>query len=721
MKRTALLALVLTGCTAGGRRPPASSAASSTAVADENAFVELHGQRVPDPFRALEDVSAPATTSWRAAQEERLASFLADVPGRTELKRRLAELSRFRVDSPPLAAGERLFFTRREPGETSGSLYALDGSTAPPRLLLDLRSAGTDRRIAMLAPRPDGAAVLVGTTRGKSRWIELALLDVASGRLGDPVARTHTLGGAPAWRRDGLGFYFVKYPEPAPGQEATAPVSEPRLAFREASTGREEVVYVPEKKVTLAAATSPDGRWLVVSETPADAPGNRLLVADLSRPGLRFDTLEMGGAAVTWLGNHGSTGFLFTNAGAPRGRIVRAELGAAAASPWVDVVPEGREAIAGGSAVGGNVVGYFGGRFVAAYLKDGTQVLRVFSESGAFERELPLPKAGAVWALAGSSDRKELYFQTLALADPGTVHVLDVETMSVVPFFLASSPIRPDEIEVEHVFVTSGDGTRVPMFVAHRRGLAKDGGRPAYVYGYGAFGWVSFIWYQPKVLAWLEMGGVYAQPSIRGGGEYGEEWHRAGTGANRINGLRDFEASLDWLVASGWTSRSRLVVNGGSASAPLAANVLLDRPNGAGAVVIDRPILDLLRFDRFTQGAYWAGELGSPQKAEDFALLRAWSPYHNIRAGTCYAPTLVVSGDRDQTAVPSHAYKFTAALQRGQGCANPVLLKVVHGADHNYGVVPEEAADAYGDELAFLTRVLGSALTGVKTPSQPTP
>ena len=247
------------------------------------------------------------------------------------------------------------------------------------------------------------------------------------------------------------------------------------------------------------------------------------------------------------------------------------------------------------------------------------------------------------------------------------------------------------------------------MFLAHRKDFVRDGRRPAFMYGYGAFGWVSFLWYQPFVLNWLDLGGVYALPGIRGGGEYGEAWHRAGAGRAKQTAIDDYLAAAEWLVANRYTSPRLLVANGGSASGGVAAAAILQRPELFGAAVIDRPVLDMLRFDRFSQAAYWLPEFGSPRDREDFAALRAWSPYHNVKKGTCYPPALVMTGDRDQVAVPLHAYKFTAALQAAQGCANPVLLQLVRGAGHNFGATPEQTAETWADETAFLMRVLGIA------------
>jgi prolyl oligopeptidase len=245
------------------------------------------------------------------------------------------------------------------------------------------------------------------------------------------------------------------------------------------------------------------------------------------------------------------------------------------------------------------------------------------------------------------------------------------------------------------------------MFLAHRKGLRLDGRSPTLMYGYGAFGWNSFLFYQPHVLAWLEMGGVYAQPSLRGGGEYGEEWHKAGMGVNEQNSIDDFIAAAEWLIANRYTSPARLAVNGGSASGALDGAAIVQRPDLFGASIVDIPVMDMLRFDRFTTAKYWIQEFGSPEKADEFRALHAHSPYHNVKPGRCYPPTLVLVGERDEVAVPMHGYKFVAAMQAAQSCEKPVLLKVMWGAGHNFGTTPEQSIDSRASQIAFLVRIFG--------------
>ncbi len=707
---------VLPGCTPGAARSRAQPDGRSTG---------LYGERIEDPFRSLEDSTSAATMAWVRGEERGLDEFLEGVPSRAVIRHRIGELSRYPLVSIPVSAGGRLFFTKRAVGDEAASLFVerFDGSRRGPssraseeEIVAPRRALGPDWQISFFAPSPDGRVVLLGLSTGKSRWVELRVWNVDSHWLTEPLGLTNTLAGVPRWRSDNGGFFYVAFAQPRAGMESTVPIERPRLVFQLFATEGADnlrrthpppaLVYEPSQGSGSLLSISPGEGWLAVSETSSRSPGNKLLVFQESR---LLEPLIVGNpdSVWTWLGSEGDDAWALTYERAPLGRVVRIQLTSPAGPRYQDVIAQSNESIVGASGVGGNAVGYLGGRLLVTYLRDGQQLIRIHSKEGALEREVPLPASAAIWGgFSGTGTRPEVYFQALGITDPNTLFRLNVVSGLLEAFRRAPLPFDPRLVEVRRVFYLSSDRTRVPMLIAHRKGMLLDGQRPALVYGYGAFGWISFIWYQPKVLAWLEMGGVYAQPAIRGGGEYGKEWHDAGRGSGKQNSLADYLAALDWLVDAGYTSPERLVVNGGSASGPLAANVLLARPRGLGAVVIDRPILDLLRFHRFTQGAYWASEFGSPDRAEDFPFLKRFSPYHNVRPGTCYPPTLVMSGDLDQTAVPAHAYKFTAALQKAQACERPIFLKVVRGAAHNIGSSEAEAVDAFGDELTFLAKVL---------------
>ena len=537
-------------------------------------------------------------------------------------------------------------------------------------------------------------------------------MNVATGEdLPIPPLSTHALAGTPVWTSDSRAFYFVSFEKEPGSKEESAPPVRPTVRRFLPGEKRESLAYEPpaEPGLLVGANVSDDGRFLMLSLRDGSSSKNRVLVQDLKSGSEPRPLMPEADANYTYLGSRGGRFLFFTDRDASRGRVVAVDPDRPQPENWIEVVAEAAEPVAASSAVGGNALGMFADRILLVYLKDGRPVLRVFDADGRLRAEPELPAGGQIWGgFSGSPGDTEVFYRFLGLTHASTTYRLDLAKYETSVFSRSASTVRgrSGEIAIEQVFFRSADGTRVPMFLAHRKDFKKDGRSPAFMYGYGAFGWVSFLWYQPFVLQWLELGGVYALPGIRGGGEYGEDWHRAGAGRAKQKAIDDYLAAAEWLVANRYTSRERLVANGGSASGGVAAAAILQRPELFGAAVIDRPVLDMLRFDRFSQAAYWLPEFGSPGDPGDFAALRAWSPYHNVRKGACYPPTLVMTGERDQVAVPLHAYKFTAALQAAQGCANPVLLQIVRGAGHNFGATPEQTAETWADETAFLLRVL---------------
>jgi prolyl oligopeptidase len=373
-------------------------------------------------------------------------------------------------------------------------------------------------------------------------------------------------------------------------------------------------------------------------------------------------------------------------------------------SQWHQIVAQQPEAMSARDQTGINPLGMFGGRLVLTYLRDGQPFIRVYSLKGDLLHTVSLPAAGSIWSgFSGNPHDTEVFYWFLGLTDPSTIYRLEVTTGHTSIFAQPQPPFDKSRYTVRQDFYESADGTRIPIFVAHRSDLKRDSAAPTWLYGYGALGWVSFIWYQPHILAWLEMGGVYAQPSLRGGGEYGEEWHRAALKGKKIKAVEDYLAAAQWLISKQYTSSARLVANGGSLSAPLAAAAVERRPDLFGAAVIDRPVTDMIRYERFTGGAFWSPEFGSVENADDFKSLLAFSAYHNAQKPGCRPPILILAGERDRTAPPLHARKLAAALQASQSCRNPAVLKMMAGATHNFGNTPEQQVDSYGDLLAFLT------------------
>ncbi len=679
-----------------------------------NVVDTYHGETIQDPYRWMEEMESAETKAWVTEQENLLERFLGDVDERDALKERIETLQQAELYSTPVKAGAYYVFTRASSVSNRPVLYAQIGLDGAPRVVF--APEGEDI-LTGFTVSPAGRYVAVYTSEGPSRWRRVRILTMPNGDVApDELTGIHTLSGSVSWLADERGFFYTRYELPPDGEQLTAPVERPRLFYHEIGTRQSEdgVVFErPEHPQTLLQhAVSADGTVLAVTIREGSDPNTVVATAEIGADPTRAAPrrIDMPSARYAFLGSDDTTMWMYTTLEAPRGRIIAVELQGSESRAWREVVPERRETVAGGSLVGGNAVSLLGDRFVAMVLRDAQPLVRVFSLLGDLEGEIELPGVGSIWGgFTGDRHENEVFYAFLSLTAGRTVYRLDLDTGESSVFKRSRLAFDADAFESRQVFVTSTDGTRVPMFVTYRKGIELDGSHYAFMYGYGAFGWIAFPWYQAHVVAWLERGGVYALPAIRGGGEYGEEWHRAGIGVNRQNAIDDYIAAAEWLVEHGYTSPQKLVANGGSASGALAAAALMQRPDLFGAGVIDIPALDLLRYHRFTAAGSWIEEFGSADDPADFEVLRSISPYHNVAPGACYPPILTMVGERDETAVPMHGYKFTAALQHAQTCDSPALLKVIRGAGHSHGTTSEQQARTWADALAFIIKSLDLA------------
>jgi prolyl oligopeptidase len=659
-----------------------------------------HGATVLDAYRALEDVTSAATRRWIEEQDARTVRALESHPDRERLLRRLEAVMRFTVLGAPVARGGRYFYTRQEPGQERPVLVVQEGLRGAPRILVDA-NALPDRTLAGFVPSPDGRLVAYGLARPGSSWARWRIRDLDAGKdLADELVGLRAT--PPSWTADARLVYAAS-PEPRPDEELTAPVTGQRVFLHRLGDpiSRDVVVYerAGEEGWFTTPTVSDDGRNLFLAVRKGSSTRNRLLFKRLAPDAPVAAIADGDEAAFTFVASDGDEAWIQTDLDAPRGRVVALDL-RHPRGPWRTIVPEAPEALSS--------VAMVADRLLAIYLRDAVPTLRVFDRGGRLQREQPFPHLGTTFSgFTGRRTDHEAFFTLNSVALPPSPYRLDPRAGSFAPFLDLELPFQPDDFVLEQVFYTARDGTRIPMFLARKRDAAPSGPRPALAYGYGAFGWPAFPWFQPHVLVWLEEGGLYALPGIRGGGEYGDAWHRAGMRQNKQRSVDDFVDALEWLVARGYTSRERLAVNGGSFSGLLAGAVAVQRPDLVGAALLDIPVLDLLRFDRFTAGARWEPELGTPSDPEAFRVLRALSPYHNVKPGVCYPATLVTAGERDGTAMPAHAYKFAAALQAAQACPAPVLLKVAWGAGHAVGATPAESRRTWALQLAFLRQALG--------------
>lgn len=669
----------------------------------------LHGIAVPDPYRWMEAMTSQETGDWARA-EDRYTRRLLGGPARDSLRARIAAIAGGRRYGVPVRGGSRYYYVDADASFSRSRLIETDAG-GKSRIVLheDSLPGSGATRLARVAPSPDGRWLAWGTSTSGSSWLVLRVRDLHRSRdLGDSLTGLHSARSTLVWLPDGSGFYYERLVPPRAGEELSQRLGGETLWYHQTGTSQsaDRLIYDPGiASQVLSTSISGDGRWLVMGQSEGGAPTNTVLVQDLRQPqAVVVPLIGTADAAYTFLGGFGDTLWFQTTLDAPRSRIVALNPRRPDRSEWRVVIPQSEDPV--DPTIGAALIGE---QLIVPYRHDAWMKVSVFDRTGRFSYDLKLPKVASIWTpFTGLPAGKEAMFVLSDFADPGTVYRLDVPTGGLTVFRQPQLVHDPQAFVTRQVFFHSKDGTRIPMFVSHRRDLTPSSGTPVLLYGYGAFGWSASPWFRPDVTAWMERGGMFAMPNIRGGGEYGQQWHEAGIRRNKQRAIDDMIAAAEWLIGSGWTSRGRLIINGGSASGMLAAAAMLQRPELFAAGTIDYPALDMVRLDHFTGGRQWRSDFGSTEDPEDFRALLAYSPYHAIRPGECYPPTLVLPGEKDETTVPMHAYKFIAALQAAQSCPNPVLLRVSWGAGHSAGATVEDSIDNWADQLSFMEYVMGS-------------
>lgn len=671
----------------------------------------LHGVPVPDPYRWLEDLDSPETRAWVDTQNRFTAEYLKSLPGREGLRRRLAELWDFPRWGPPFRQGGRYFFVRHDGLRDQCVLYTQDSLDGAPRALVDPNQLSGDGTVALAAFNlsEDGQYLAYGLTYGGSDWQEWRVREVATGRDLSDVLRWVKFSQS-AWTHDGGGFFYCRYDEPGEERLGNANFWQKIYYHRLGSDQAEDVLVYhrpDDPEMGFIPYISDDGRYLFIHAWKGTEDENALYYLDLSGRDLSEPDAPVCGlltafdASYTYVGTDGPIVWLQTDAGAPRGRLIAVDVRDPAPARWREVIPETEETLQAVTAVGR--------RLVALYLKDASSRVRIFEQDGRLVRELELPGLGSASGFWGTRKSSETFFLFASYTTPGTVYHYDVETGETRLFDGPKVGFDPEAFETRQVFYESRDGTRIPMFITCRKGLPLDGSHPTFLYGYGGFNTSMTPSFSVPYLAWMERGGIYAVANLRGGGEYGEEWHLAGTRHNKQNTFDDFIAAGEWLIANGYTSRERLALGGHSNGGLVSGAVLIQRPDLASAVLVGVGVLDMLRFHKFTIGWGWVSDYGSPDEPDEFAVLYSYSPYHNVCPGTSYPAVLITTADHDDRVVPAHSFKFAAALQHAQAGPAPVLLRIETRAGHGTGKPVSKQIEEAADELSFLWSALQGA------------
>jgi prolyl oligopeptidase len=655
-----------------------------------------HGVEVADPYRWLEALDSEEVQTWIKAQDALTRRVVEKLPGRDAILARLGAIIPKERYHPPQKRGNRYFYVKRARDDqgTWWGLYSQEGLDGEPKLFVTTRDFDGDFRFATYSGTgepafqvdPNGRYLAYGISKARSRWSNWYVVDLRAGKaLPDVLQGIHAKMPRVLWSPDGSGFFYAAYDLPEnPDEMQNAAFKNHRLFYHHIGTPlgtpqvSDQLVFEKpdQPDITFWAWLTSDGGHLAL----LGSEGSRswLFIKDArNHASTPIRIAESQEARYSLAGGFGSKLWFRTTDGAPKGRLVEIDLQQPDRNHWREIIAESHEATLNGAT-------YFGGRFLLYYTKDAIPDVRIFSRDGAFQNHVDLPYIGWIrGGFTGRADDSQVAFTLQGTGEPDTIYLLDMPSGKTSVFKTTEPEFPRAEYISKQVFFRSKDGTRVPMTIMHKRGLPLDGSNPAWLYAYGS-NWPAVPWYPARFRIWLEMGGVYALANIRGGSEYGQSWQEAGSGVNKQNGIDDYLAAGAWLIDNGYTSPKKLIANGGSASGPLAAAAILQRPDLFGAGAIDYPILDLLRYDQFAAGST-AGNWGSTKNPDEFKAIRAWSPCHNAEPGVCYPPTMIAQGNEDRAASPLHSYKFAAALQAAQGCEHPVFLQVGWGHGHTVG------------------------------------
>jgi len=666
---------------------------------------DYHGVKVADPYRWMEDLDSPELKAWIEAQNAITFPFLRSIATRGPIESRLTELWNYERFGTPFKEGGRYFYTRNDGLQNQSVLYVADSLSDEPRVLLDPNAFSDDGTVSLggYSISHDGRYIAYATSDGGSDWRTWRVRDIDTLEDLPDVVRWSKFSGA-SWAPDNSGFYYSRYDEPSEGNALANVNRNQKVYFHALGTPQEQDQLVYERpdhpEWGFGAFVTDDGAYLVINVSQGTDRRNRVFYRDLrSGDGEIVELLNDFDASYSFIDNDGPVFWFRTDLDAPRGRVIAVDTRRPSRDHWLEIIPETADTLGGVSAVGG--------RFVATYLHDAHTRVRMFSFDGRDLGEIELPSIGSAGGFGGKKQDQETFYSFSSYTTPPTIYRYDFAKGASEVFRRADVAFDPNDYVTRQVFYTSKDGTRVPMFITHKKGLRRDGNNPTLLYGYGGFNIPLTPRFSVSNLVWMEMGGVYAVANLRGGGEYGEQWHQQGMKLNKQNVFDDFIAAAQWLIDNRYTSTPRLAIAGGSNGGLLVGAVMTQRPDLFGACLPAVGVMDMLRFNKFTIGWAWESDYGSPENPDEFKALYAYSPYHNIRDGVCYPPTLITTADHDDRVVPAHSFKFAARLQAAQGCDNPILIRVETRAGHGAGTPTSKRIEQEADRWAFLTWALG--------------
>ncbi len=701
-RRLLLAASLLAGCTCTTLPAQSPTPLPYPSPPKGEQVDDYFGTKVADPYRDLENADAEPTRRWIEAENKLTFDYLGAIPERKKIHERLTALWNYEKYSVPFHEGGRYFFSKNTGLQNQSVLYT--GSVLPGELkpLLDPNTLSKDGTTALsgMDVTADGKYLAYGLAVAGSDWEQWKVREIATGKdLPDDVQWVKFSTGS--WKHDGSGFFYSRYDAPASADKLKEANYFHKLYFHKLGTlqAQDELIYERKdhKDWNITGSVTDDGHLLIIDVSQGTDPKNQIFYKDLRQPDSSVvELLNKQDASYSFIGYEGTTLWFRTDLAAPKGRIIAVDT--AHPETIATLVAEAPDKLEN--------VELVGDRFVASYLKDAHSAVRLFELSGKPAGEIPLSGLGTASGFTGKRKDTETFYSYVSFTEPPTIYRYDFKTRQSSVLFRPKVDFKSDNYTTEQAFYQSKDGTRVPIFLTYRKGTEKNGNNPTLLYGYGGFDISITPSFSPATAVWLEMGGIYAVANLRGGGEYGEDWHLAGTKLRKQNVFDDFIAAGEWLIANKYTSTPKLAISGRSNGGLLVGAALTQRPDLWGATLPGVGVLDMLRFQKFTIGWAWASDYGSSENPEEFKALYKYSPLHNVKPGTKYPPTLISTADHDDRVFPGHSFKFAATLQAAQAGPAPVLIRIETRAGHGAGKPTSKVIEDVTDNWAFLTKSL---------------
>ena len=671
---------------------------------------DYFGTKVSDPYRWMENVDSAEVKQWVDAENTLTRGYIDAIPGREAIKDRLMALTDYERYSAPEKKGDRYFYSHNTGLQNQGVLFWQEGLNGEPKVLIDPNTLSKDGTVALngMGITDDGKLMAYATAEAGSDWVTWHVKDITTGKDLPDLVEWSKFSTA-SWMKDGSGFFYEGYERPDKiTKESSLKASNyfHKVYFHKIGTPQTQDLLAFErpddKELNLfGSQVSEDGRYMIFSMNRGTSPNNQITINDLQHPDaapVKLVTTEE--AEFRPIANDGAYFWFKTTLDAPNGKVIGIDLAHPERSAWKTLIAETKNSL--------DAVTMVHDTLIVQYLADAQSLVEFYGRDGKLIKKYELPAIGSAGGFDGKRTDTETFFTFSNFTTPPTVYRLDMKAEKTTVYRQPKVKFDPAKFETKQVFFTSKDGTKVPIFLTYKKGLKLDGQNPTLLYGYGGFNVSLTPEFAPSYVLWMEMGGIYAQVTLRGGGEYGEAWHHAGMKTKKQNVFDDFIGAGEWLIANKYTSTPKLAIKGESNGGLLIGACELQRPELFGAALPGVGVMDMLRFDKFTIGWAWKADYGSPsENKEEFEAIYKYSPVHNVKAGTSYPPTLITTADHDDRVFPAHSFKFAAEMQKAQAGANPVLIRIETRAGHGGGMPLSKRVDLAADEYIFVVKALG--------------